>query len=147
MSERSYTVWIKDITMLDFDEFYDKFLNKENEFEHQYTDPDNERATSILRGDMGELFDQATEELSYFSDTLLVNRHFTWSLAKYIATKGIPVKVRDIGGWDPMLVIHTGHNTYSDKCLKDPEYQLEDRFSYMVDWAKECGLRPQEMQR
>jgi len=144
MSERRYIVWINNIKKLDFDIFYKEFLNidpGEDKFEELYSDGSKKGKTK-LKSHIKEEFKSALDDGFYMSDNYFHHRRFAWALVTYIGTIGIPVKVGSIAGADPQVIILEGKDRRVKKYLKDPNLDLEERFSYMKDWAEECGLIP-----
>ena len=79
---------------------------------------------------------------SYFSNNLLINRTFVRNLAQYISEVGIPIKVEDIAGHNPQIIILTKDNKTFQKYLNEPSLEVEERFNYMKHWALTYGLTP-----
>ena len=146
MSERRYTVWVKDpIKDLDFDEFYDKFLNIKEDgydtFEELYGNKDwVDSIMRPIRQKVRRMFDTAIEEEEHQSSDFFYDRRFTLALVDYIATIGVPIRVRDISGGSPGLRILTGKSKITRLYLENPVLDIDKRFSYMLYWAKERGL-------
>ena len=139
MSERSYIVYIDDLSKLSFEEFYKDFLNNDGEYEESYGDDKD------LMLKTRNVYDTILDEITYLSSDYFYDRHITWAMTKYVATIGMPVKVSDISGWSPVVTILSGKSPH--KYVKHPHDDLEKRFGYMIDWAKECGLelgKPEE---
>ena len=63
-------------------------------------------------------YEEAIEDHSFTSDNCFINRHFCSALAYYIGTKGIPIKLRSIGGWDPIVTIVSDNNKTLQRYLK-----------------------------
>lgn len=141
MSERAYVVYIDDISKLDFEEFYNDFLNKREEedeetFEELYVESyDND--PNKLKQNVKDLYELVLKKKAYVASDLYEDRHIIWKLCDYIATIGLPISVSDIGGWSPSIFIMT------DQSLNEiNEDELDERFDYMKNWALECGLKP-----
>lgn len=145
MSERRYTVYIKDPERLDFENFY-KFLNKkEKDDENNYYETYEEtylcgRKKKEFKKGVRKKFENAIENEGFWSDNYFHNRAFTRSLVEYIDRLGILIKITSISGWDPQLIILSKNNTRGKKYLKNPEADTEERFSHLDYWAREMGL-------
>jgi len=93
MSERSYVVYIDNLDKLNFEEFYNEFLNKDGEYEEVYVTDGTWNLKDLKNG------------ITYLSTDYTYDRLITDVLADYIATKGMPIEVRDISGWCPVITI------------------------------------------
>lgn len=147
MSEAKYTVWVNDPEKdLNFDEFYDNFLNKNGGFEECYLNDESliSKENNPLRKKILGKFKQALEDESYSSSNIIPDRMFTTQLAEYIATIGIPVRIKSISGWDPQLIILSGYNKTVEKYLKNPDLDYEKRFDYGLEYINELGLIPRK---
>ena len=83
MSERRYFVWIDDTNNLNFDDFYDNYLNKKEDGYDTYEELFGQSYDN-LRSETKKEFNKALEDGSYFSDSYFSNRTFTCALAEYI---------------------------------------------------------------
>ena len=136
MSERSYIVYIDDLSKLSFKEFYNDFLNKDGEYQESYVD--NHWDLKTLKKETRKIYDSILEDITYISSDYFYDRHITSAMTDYIASVGMPIQVRDISGWSPMITVL--HGEMKHKYVDQPELDLENRFTYMLSWAKECGL-------
>ena len=138
MSERRFFVGIENTDDLNFDYFYDTYLNSpDGDFEECYL-----CFGDSLKSEMKKEWEIALNYNSYFSNNLLINRTFVRNLAQYISEVGIPIKVEDIAGHNPQIIILTKDNKTFQKYLNEPSLEVEERFNYMKHWALTYGLTP-----
>jgi hypothetical protein len=140
MSSRLYIVHISDPSVLSFEEFYNDFLNKDGNYEDVHI-TDIWDKNKLIK-ETKAIYEQILDDITYASSDYFYDRDITSSMASYIATVGIPIKVNDISGGSPMITVLRGEMNH--KYVKDPYADLEKRFSYMLRWVKECGLEPGE---
>ena len=146
MTERRYIVGIENIEDLNYEEFFKNYLNIEDPEFDSFVETYCNDLNNIkeFKKEFEDLFNTSIDDSYFMSDNYFVNRSFAWRLSEYIADKGIPIKVEDISGWDPQIIILSGDDKKLNNYLKNPEKDLEKRFSYMEDWARNRGLTPKK---
>lgn len=149
MSERRYTVAIIDKNKIKFEGFW-KFLNPhkyykkiEDDFIELYSDL-SEKGIKKLKEQTKIKFQNAIISGEFISSDWFDDRAIGWGLAQYIATKGIPICIEDIGGWNPEVIILNKNADIVKKYLKNPDLNFDERFSYLDYWAEEVGLTPEK---
>ena len=109
MSEERHIVHVNK-EKLNFEEFYDKYLNEDNKFELSYCSTDGGKTVDPelqkeIKSEIIDCYNEAIEDNFATSNTFFHIRRFVWALIEYTTSKGNLVKVRSISGWEPQLVI------------------------------------------
>ena len=57
-----------------------------------------------------------------------------------ITIKGLPIRIVDISGWDPQIIILVGESSNVNKYIENPRLDLEKRFSSYIVFVEPFGL-------